>query len=87
LKVSDFQATCDAKLDGKDYPFTGPTIPAGMTFAVQKAGPLSFEMTQKQDGKALCKDTLAVSADGKTLTDTGSAVGVSEKYTAVYDRQ
>jgi len=44
-------------------------------------------MTQKQNGKALYKDTFAVSADGKTLTDTGSAVGVSEKYTAVYDRQ
>jgi hypothetical protein len=87
LRVADFQATCDSKLDGKDYPFTGPTIPAGMTFALQKAGSLSFEMTQKQNGTALYKDTFAVSADGKTLTDTGSAVGVSEKYTAVYDRQ
>ena len=87
LSIADFQATCEAKFDGKDYPFTGPTIPAGMTLAIQKAGPLSFEMTQKQNGKALYQDTLAVSADGKTLTDTGSAVGVSEKYTAVYDRQ
>jgi hypothetical protein len=87
LSVADFQATCDAKFDGKDYPFTGPTIPAGMAFAVLKTGPLSFEMTQKQNGKALYKDTFAVSADGRTLTDTGSAVGVSEKYTAVYDRQ
>lgn len=87
LKIADFQASCDAKFDGKDYPFTGPTIPPGMTFAIRKTGPLSIEMTQKQDGKALYQDTLTVSADGKTLTDTGSAVGVSEKYKVVYDRQ
>ncbi len=87
LRIADFQATGDAKFDGKDYPFAGPTIPAGMTFAVQKTGPLSFEMTQKQNGKALYQDTFAVSSDGKTLTDTGSAFGVSEKYKAVYDRQ
>lgn len=31
--------------------------------------------------------TFAVSSDGKTLTDTGNAVGVGEKYTAGYDRQ
>ncbi len=71
----------------KDYPFTGPTIPAGLTLAIQKNGPQSFEMTQKQNGKELYKDAFSVSADGKTLTDTGGAAGVSEKYTVVYDRQ
>ncbi len=87
VRVADFQAICAAKFDGKDYPFTGPTVPAGMTFAVKKTGSRSFEMTQKQNGKALYTDTFAVSADGKTLTDTGSPVGVSEKYTVVYERQ
>ncbi len=87
IRIADFQVTCDAKFDGKDYPFTGPTIPAGMTLAIQRAGPQAFGATQKQNGKELYWDTFAVSADGKTLTDTGSAVGVSEKYTVVYDRQ
>jgi hypothetical protein len=26
LSIPDFQATCDAKFDGKDYPATGPTM-------------------------------------------------------------
>lgn len=88
LRSVDYQATCDARFDGKDYPITGgPTVPAGLTFAIQKIGPRSFEMTEKQDGKALYKSTFTVSGDGKTLTETGGAVGVGEKYTAVYDRQ
>jgi hypothetical protein len=87
LTIADYQATCNAKFDGKDYAATGPTLPAGLTLAIQKTGPRSFDMTEKQDGKALYKSTFTVSADGKTLTETGSAVGVSEKYTAVYDRQ
>jgi hypothetical protein len=88
LRSVDYQATCDARFDGKDYPLTGgPSVPAGLTFAIQKTGPRSIEMTQKQNGKALYKSTFTVSADGKTLTETGGAAGVSEKYTAVYDRQ
>ena len=87
LRIVDYQAVSDAKFDGKDYPVTGPTIPPGMTLAIQKTSPRSFEMTEKQNGKPLYKSTFAVSADGKMLTETGSAVGVSEKYTAVYDRQ
>ena len=72
----------------RTIPLTGgPTVPAGLTFAIRKTGPRSFEMTQKQNGKALYRSTSTVSVDGKTLTETGSAVGVSEQYTAVYDRQ
>jgi hypothetical protein len=33
------------------------------------------------------KSLMAASADGKTLTETGSAAGVNEKFTAVYDKQ
>ena len=87
MKYPEYQMTCNAQFDGKDYPATGPTVPAGITLAIQKIGPRSFEMTQKQSGKPLYKSTITVSADGKTLTETGSAVGVREKYTAVYDRQ
>jgi len=87
LKIADFQITCEAKFDGKDYPATGPTMPSGLTLAIQKAGPRSFEMTEKQNGKTLFKLTFAVSADGMTLTETGGATGVDEKIKAVYDRQ
>lgn len=87
LKIPDFQVTCDAKFDGKDYPATGPTVPPGLTLAMQKAGARSIEMTEKQNGKTLFKLTFTVSADGKTLTEAGVAAGVDEKIKAVYERQ
>jgi hypothetical protein len=87
VKIADFQIACDAKFDGKDYPATGPTVPPGLTLAVRKTGPRSFEMTERQGGKTLFQLTFTVSADGKTLTETGGAPGVDEKVKVVYDRQ
>jgi hypothetical protein len=54
---------------------------------IQKTAPRSFDMTEKQNGKPIFTLSFAVSSDGKTLTETGGAIGVSEKFTAVYDRQ
>jgi hypothetical protein len=62
-------------------------VPPGLTLAIQKTGPRSFDMTEKQNGKPIFKLSFSVSDDGKTLTETGSPVGVSEKFKAVYDRQ
>ena len=44
-------------------------------------------MTVKNKGKLLYKVGYTVSADGKTLTETGSATATNEKVTVVYDRQ
>jgi hypothetical protein len=55
--------------------------------ALKRTGPTSLEYVQKQNGKELYKGTMTVSADGKTITATGSAVGTSEKTTSVFDRQ
>jgi hypothetical protein len=87
IRIPDFQVTSDAKFDGKDYPATGPTVPPGLTIAITKTGPRSFDMTEKKDGKEIIKMSFAVSTDGKTLTETGGAVGSSEKFKSVYDRQ
>jgi len=38
-------------------------------------------------GKPICQMTFKVSADGKTMTETGKPVGADEPFTAVYDRQ
>ncbi len=80
-------AACDARFDGKDYPATGDIFPAGWTCQVARQGERGFGLTWKKDGKAMYQSTMQVSADGKALTETGSAVGVSEKVVAVYDRQ
>jgi hypothetical protein len=87
LTIVDFKLTCDSKFDGKDYPCTGPTIAQGWTMSVKKNGPRSIEIVDKRDGKPLYQMTMTVSADGKTLTEAGGAVGVNEKIKAVYDRQ
>jgi len=87
LTIVDFQLTCEAKFDGKDYPCTGPTIASGWTMSVNKSGPRTIDITNKQNGKPLYLVSMTVSSDGKTLTETGSAVGVNEKFKAVYDRQ
>jgi hypothetical protein len=87
IRLPDFQVSCEAKFDGKDYPATGPTVPPGLTIAITKTGPRSFDLTEKKDGKEFVKMSFAVSADGKTLTETGGAIGTTEKIKAVYDRQ
>lgn len=79
--------TCSANFDGKDFAPTGRLAGSKTTFVFKKTGPLSFEMLEKTNGKATYVDTFTVSADGKTLTDYGTSIGVKEPIKAVYDRQ
>lgn len=44
-------------------------------------------MTEKLNGKPIFKLSFTISDDGKTLTETGGAIAVNEKFKAVYDRQ
>ena len=89
LKITEVNegGTCDAKLDGKDYPATGPMWPSGWTCVIAKNGARAFDLTFKKDGKPMYKSTLTASSDGKTLTETGGAVSSGEKIKAVYERQ
>ncbi len=80
-------AICDAKFDGKDHPAKGPLWPAGWACRIVRNGERAFDITWKRDGKDLYTSTLAASSDGKSLTETGSAVGTGEKFKIVYDRQ
>jgi hypothetical protein len=85
--IPAYKMTADVKFDGKDYAVSGPTIPAGFTMALRRLDARSIELIQKVDGKVVYRDTMTVSADGKTLTDVGAAEGTQEKIKAVYDRQ
>lgn len=86
-KVVDMGLSCEAKLDGKDYPCSGPTMAPGWTVAVTDRGAAGLDMTVKNQGKAVFNVTYTVSSDGKTLTEIGTASATNEKTTVVYDRQ
>jgi hypothetical protein len=86
-RILDMNMTCDAKLDGKYYPCSGPTLGPGWTLAWLKAGPRSLEWSVQMNGKPMYKGVFTVSADGKTLNDTGGATATNEKNKVVYDRQ
>jgi len=87
FRDGDWGSTWSARFDGTDNTVKGPTVPDGFTIALKRTGPTSLEYVQKQNGKELYKGTMIVSADGRTITATGSAVGTSEKTTSVFDRQ
>jgi hypothetical protein len=86
-KVLDMNMTCDAKLDGKFYPCGGPAVGPGWTLAWMKASPRSLEWSVQMNGKPMYKGSFDIAADGKTLTETGSATATNEKIKVVYDRQ
>jgi hypothetical protein len=81
----DVNMSCDMKLDGKDYPCTGATIPPGFTAAVKNTGK-ALDLTVKKDGKAFFNATYTVSADGKSMTEDAGMTGTSEKMKIVFDR-
>jgi hypothetical protein len=86
FKDSDMGMTCDSKFDGKDYPCTGPMTPPGFTVVTINAPPRSLHITVKKDGKTLFEATYSVAADGKSMVETGGAVGSSEKVKITFDR-
>lgn len=83
----DFKMTCDAKLDGKYYACTGPSLAPGWTLAWTKNGPQGLEWIVQRNGKAMFQGVFTVSADGKTLTNIENPAGMSESIKIVYDRQ
>jgi hypothetical protein len=86
FKDSDMGMTCDSKLDGKDYPCSGPMMAPGFTIAMQNAPPRSLNITVKKDGKPFFKATYTVAADGKSMAETGGAIANTEKFKIALDR-
>jgi len=86
-KMTDMGMTCDAKLDGKDYTCSGPTVGPGWTMAYSKHGAKMLEIAVKKDGKQLYSYAYTFSADGKVMTATGGSTATKERVKIVYDRQ
>jgi hypothetical protein len=78
-----------AKYDGKDYPVTGDS-PYGDTLAVERVDAHTFHFTSKMGGKVMATQTIVVSADGKTRTNTTKgtdAKGQPVDSVAFYEKQ
>ena len=86
-KIIDMNMTCDAKLDARYYPCSGPTLGSGWTMAWLKSSPRLLEWSVQMNGKPMYKGSFTISADGKTLTEDGGAAATTEKIKIVYDRQ
>jgi hypothetical protein len=88
LTLRTATASCEAQIDGRDYPLIGPTMPAGATVAFTQTGPRAVLLLQKQSGRIVYKSTLTVSPDGRTLTETVLATDTGRtKATKVYERE
>ena len=71
--------------DGTALPYIGPDTPEGYTIAFTVTGPFSLKYTNQYKGKVMNLGTMAVSRDGKTLTQVFWVPGKEkEKATAVY---
>ena len=87
LTLSAIKATCQAKWNGKDFAATGPTVPDGVTLAVNKSGPSSFKLVEKMKDKVIEIAHYQVAADGKTMTLRGTNGLGKEPFTEVFDKQ
>jgi|SRR5215472_83361 len=78
-----------AKLDGKDYPFTGQVPSGAETLSVKRSGN-TFTAESKKAGKVLFTTTTTFSDEGKVMTATNKATDADGKpieTVRVYDKQ
>jgi prolyl oligopeptidase len=86
LLITRPDGSCDAKFDGHDYPVHGPSVAPGMTWAVRRTGPRSFDWTTKVNGDVFAQTSFTISDDGTTLTGIGGRVADTQNTKMVFDR-
>jgi hypothetical protein len=85
--IPEIKGVLNVKMDGKDYAPEGPTVPKGLTIALVKASPRTLKMTEKMNGEVTYHSSMTVSADGKKMTEVGSAAKTNEPFTQVWVKQ
>ena len=81
------QVTEALQFDGKDYPGSGPNVPAGYASSGHRINDHTVERVDKINGKTLYTQEIEVSADGKTLTMTIHIPGRDKPDVMVFDRE
>lgn len=89
VSITDDTGSISAgQFDGKDNAARGPLVSAKNSFTFEKLTQSSFRVTNKLAGKAMYVEVYTVSADGKTLTISGTPSNAkSETYKIVLDKQ
>ena len=91
LKFSDeVGMSYTVTLDGKPAPVEGPAVITGTAIAAKPVDEHTIEFTQSREGVETGKSVRTVSADGKTLAITNTAVGPNagkEPSVAVFIKQ
>ncbi len=79
--------TQNVTFDGKDYPFEGPAAYQGSTSSAQRTNDRTLVITDKAGGKLTDTETVALSADLKTLTVTTNVPGSDRPSVMVFERE
>jgi hypothetical protein len=82
-----YKEVLNMKFDGKDYPSSGPNVPAGAVTSGRRVNASTLDTTGKIKDKVTDHTTFTVSTDGKTMTLTIHETGQAKALTAVYDKQ
>jgi hypothetical protein len=75
------------KFDGKDYPGSGSSVPAGYASSGHRMNDHAVERVDKLNGKTLYTQQIEVSADGKILTMTIQIPGRDKPDIMVFNRE
>lgn len=87
-KGQKYIVTVEAKFDGKDYPINGSPFADAVSY--RRLARRTIEGVAKKAGKVILRESVVVSADGRTLTGTYSSTDAKgEPLTgfAVFDKQ
>lgn len=82
-----YKQRTDFKLDGKSYAPKGPRVAKGTTVTAKKVDDHTIDLVYRLKGKNFETDRWAISANGKTLTQTITYSGVNNPEVDVYNRE
>jgi hypothetical protein len=81
------QVTQNLRFDGKEYPGSGPNVPAGFTSSGRRINDHTIERIDKVSGKILYTQQIEVSPDGKILTMAVHVPGRNKPNVMVFNRE
>jgi hypothetical protein len=87
MKNPAYKEETNFKLDGKASTPKGPNVAPGTTVSAKDLGGNKMELTYKLKGKVTETDTLELSSDGKTLTETINFPGEDKQEVDIFERE